>query len=54
MAIAFADGNPLDVWDSGFAGLGNSFRDAGLGEIVFASPFLATIPGTDTYTDQLW
>ena len=26
----------------------------GLGTIVFASPFLATVPGTDTYTDQLW
>ncbi len=26
---------------------------SGLGEIVFASPFLATVPGTDTYTDQL-
>jgi hypothetical protein len=38
------------VW----AGLGDAFSSAGLGSIVFASPFLATVPGTDTYTDQLW
>ena len=24
------------------------------GELVFVSPFRATVPGTDTYTDQLW
>ena len=54
LVIAFTEGNPLDEWDASFAGLGDSFRDAGLGEIVFASPFLATVPGTDTHTDQLW
>ena len=25
-----------------------------LGEVVFASPWLPTIVGTDTYTDELW
>jgi hypothetical protein len=30
------------------------FDASGLGTIVFASPFKTTIPGTDTYTDQLW
>ena len=28
--------------------------DAGAGKVVFAAPFLPTIVGTDTYTDQLW
>jgi hypothetical protein len=27
---------------------------SGLGRVLFASPFLITVPGTDTYTDQLW
>jgi hypothetical protein len=27
---------------------------SGLGRVVWASPFIPTIPGTDTYTDQLW
>jgi hypothetical protein len=34
--------------------MGDAFAAAGLGSIVFASPFLATVLGTDTYTDQLW
>ena len=54
LVIAFTDGNPHDSWETHFAGLGDSFRAAGLGEIVFASPFLATVPGTDTHTDRLW
>jgi hypothetical protein len=29
-------------------------RDAGMGEVIWASPFKPTIVGTDTYTDQLW
>ena len=29
-------------------------RWAGLGQLLFVSPFRATVPGTDTYTDQLW
>ena len=32
----------------------NNFTDAGLGQLVSVAPFRATIPGTDTYTDQLW
>ena len=27
---------------------------AGLGAVLWSSPFRPTIPGTDTYTDQLW
>jgi hypothetical protein len=27
---------------------------AGLGTVLWSSPFRPTIPGTDTYTDQLW
>jgi hypothetical protein len=54
LVVGFLDADPLRVWDSTWAGLGDAFSDAGLGEIVFASPFLSTVPGTDTYTDQLW
>ena len=28
--------------------------EAGLGRVLWASPFIGTVPGTDTYTDQLW
>ena len=28
-------------------------RAGGLGTVVFAAPFIPTLPGTDTYVDQL-
>ena len=31
-----------------------ALADAGLGRVQWASPFIGTVPGTDTYTDQLW
>jgi hypothetical protein len=54
LLIYFCTENPLAVWDRDYAGLGDALAASGLGKVVFASPFLATIPGTDTYTDQLW
>jgi hypothetical protein len=54
LIIAWVEEDPVAIWDERFAALGDAFASAGLGTIVFASPFLATIPGTDTYTDQLW
>ena len=54
LVVAWTSEDPLGVWDERFAGLGDAFAAEGLGRIVFASPFLATVPGTDTYTDVLW
>ncbi len=52
--LYFVDGDPVAIWDEQFASLGDDLAATGLGTVVFASPFLATVPGTDTYTDQLW
>ncbi len=54
LIVGFVEGDPLEAWDDRCTGLGDEFANAGLGSIVFASPFLATVPGTDTYVDQLW
>jgi len=54
LQLFFLEGDPVDAWDSNFAALGDEFAKAGLGRVVFASPFRATVPGTDTYTDELW
>ena len=46
--------DPVEVvWDGQLAGHGAEVEASGLGRLVWASPFLPTIPGTDTYTDQL-
>jgi hypothetical protein len=54
LQLVFLDTDPLEVWDERFADLGKELDGSGLGRIVFASPFLPTVPGTDRYTDELW
>jgi hypothetical protein len=53
MHLFFLDADPLRTW-SRFERLGRELAASGLGEVVFASPWLPTIVGTDTYTDELW
>jgi hypothetical protein len=50
----FVDRDPADVWEAEFAGLGKQLDATGKARSIFAGPFIPTIPGTDTYTDQLW
>lgn len=50
----FVDDDLPVSWQDSFAPLGERFAAAGLGDLVLVAPFRATVPGTDTYTDQLW
>ena len=50
----FVDDDLPATWADTFAPLGDEFAAAGLGDLVLVAPFRATVPGTDTYTDQLW
>lgn len=45
--------DPADIWDDVFAGEGKRVAAGGRGEVVFAAPFIPTIPGTDTYVEEL-
>ena len=45
---------PPDRGTAVFAGQDEAVADSGLGRVLWASPFIGTVPGTDTYTDQLW
>jgi hypothetical protein len=53
LLMCFVDTDPRECWDA-FTGLGAAIKAGGLGEVSYAAPFIPTIPGTDTYTDQLW
>jgi len=53
LQLFFVDDNPLAVWDQ-FEDYGAALDNSGLGRVLFASPYLATSPGTDKYTDELW
>jgi hypothetical protein len=53
MLLFFLDRPAPEAW-SHFVELGDELAATGLGEVVFASPWLPTVVGTDTYTDALW
>jgi len=52
LELFFLEGDPRREWGR-LAGFGAAQRDAGMGEVLFASPFVPTIPGTDRYVDEL-
>jgi hypothetical protein len=53
MHLFFLDRDPLDGW-SRFEELGRALEASGLGRVVFASPWLPTVVGTDRYVGDLW
>ncbi len=50
--LAFDEADPLTHWDA-YRSLADAIGAEG-GRVIFAAPFVKTVPGTDTYTDQLW
>jgi hypothetical protein len=54
LLLWFLDDEPSGPWAAVFADQGRALAGTGLGHVVWASPFIGTVPGTDTYTDQLW
>jgi hypothetical protein len=51
--LFFVDDEAADHWDA-YREYGRAIEGAGVGRVTFAAPFLPTVVGTDTYTDQLW
>jgi hypothetical protein len=49
----FLQRDPREVWEEHFTGLDEAVAAAHLGRVELAAPFIPTIPGTDTYVDQL-
>ncbi|GMU79605.1 MAG: hypothetical protein AMXMBFR46_23950 [Acidimicrobiia bacterium] len=52
--LYFLEQEPSRSWPATFAGEGDAVATTGLGEAVFASGFVPTVPGTDRCLDQLW
>jgi hypothetical protein len=50
----FLDSDPRECWTDLFAGHGDDLSASGLGSVIYASPFVPTVPGTDRYLDELW
>jgi hypothetical protein len=53
MHLLFVEDDPAGGWTT-FMERAKAVEREGVGRLVWSSPFIPTIPGTDTYTDQLW
>jgi hypothetical protein len=51
--LSFTTESPATWWDEQHRAAERLERD-GIGRMLWTAPFIPTIPGTDTYTDQLW
>jgi len=49
----FVESDPRMCWNKEFAGHGSSIHQSGLGKLMFAGPFIPTVPGTNRYVDEL-
>lgn len=50
----FTHRDPSEIWAEHIVGLEQVVADSGHGTVGLAAPFVAVVPGTDTYLDQLW
>jgi hypothetical protein len=53
MQLLFLEQDPEDAWDL-VRRYAEAIDASGLATVTLAAGFIPTIPGTDTYTDQLW
>jgi hypothetical protein len=54
LLLWFLDESPQDSFASTIGKARERIESAGLATVLAAVPFIPTIPGTDTYTDELW
>jgi len=54
LQIHFVDHDPASSWDEGYGRFGADLEASGLASHLWTAPFINTVFGTDTYTDQLW
>ncbi len=51
--VWFLDEDPRESWDELFTDFGKRIARAGIADVLFASGFIPTIPGTDRYADEI-
>ena len=51
--LHFVDTDPRECWTDHFVPNGERVAAGSLGSIVLSAPFIPTLPGTETYVDQL-
>jgi hypothetical protein len=54
LQLHFLDHDPADGWDEGYGRFGRELEASGVATHLWTAPFIQTVFGTDTYTDELW
>jgi len=54
LVLLFMDEAPAEGWTAAVEAQAGALEGSGAGRLAFAAPFVATVPGTDTYADRLW
>jgi hypothetical protein len=54
LALHFVEHDPALDWATGYAQHGADLNASGVATHLWTSPFIQTVFGTNTYTDQLW
>ena len=54
LQLHFVDHDPADGWADGYARFGAELEASGIATHLWTAPFIQTVFGTDTYTDELW
>jgi hypothetical protein len=53
LLLSFLEADPQVDWSDRFRGFDRALAGSGLGRVIYAAPFIPTVPGTDKYADQL-
>lgn len=54
LQLHFLDHDPAEGWDEGYGRFGERLEASGVATHLWTAPFIQTVFGTDTYTDELW
>jgi hypothetical protein len=54
LQLHFLDHVPQERWADGYARFGEQLESSGVAQHLWTAPWIQTVFGTDTYTDQLW
>jgi hypothetical protein len=54
LQLHFLTHDPADGWVDGYGEFGKQLEASGLATHLGTAPFITTVTGTDTYTDELW
>jgi len=53
LLLSFLENEPSGWWAEKFGGLAQAAAAGGYGAVIYAAPFIPTVPGTDRYVDEL-